>query len=332
MSRIVTITLNPAIDVYTSVEHLSSDTKLRCASERRDAGGGGINVARVIRRLGGDALAIYAAGGAVGSLLEHLVMSEGVHTLETPIDGETRESFTVVERCSGKEFRFVLPGPSITEQDLQRVLETFEGLAPQFPLYVVCSGSLPPGAPVDAYARIAVLAKKHGCRVVLDASGDALRAALQTGAVYLAKPSLNEFKELVRQPLGTTDAIVAAARGYIASGDAEIIVVTLGASGAIVVTSNQAMIAPAIAAPVVSSVGAGDSFLGALIWALDTGHALPDAFRYALAAGAASLGAEGTQLCAQADVEALLPRADLKFMPHRSDEPAIAGSDAPPSA
>jgi len=309
MSRIVTITLNPAIDVYSTVDRISPSIKMRCSAERRDPGGGGINVARVARRLGGDVMAVYAAGGATGSLLDRLVLTEGVHTLGIPIAGDTRESFTVAERASGKEFRFVLPGPMFGEGDLRRIVEAVEGLAPPHPHYVVLSGSLPPGAPEDSYARIARVAKAHGSRIVLDASGPALRAALQSRAIFLAKPSLSEFEDLVGHRLETTTAIADAAHARIAAGQAEVVVVTLGSRGALLVSGEDTLVAQAIVAPVISSVGAGDSFLGAMIWALDSGHTLLDAFRYGLAAGAASLMAPGTGLCAATDVHALVSRA-----------------------
>jgi len=322
MSRIVTITLNPAVDVYATVGRVAPGVKLRCAQERRDPGGGGINVARVVRRLGGDALAIYTSGGAIGSLLEHMILSEGVQALETPIAGQTRESFTVVENESLHEFRFVLPGPQFNQQDLQRVLDVFACLAPRFPLYLVASGSLPPGAPGDSYAQIATLAKQRGSRFVVDAGGAALRAALESGAVYLAKPSLSEFEEYVGHRLETHAAIIEAASACIAAGQAEIIVVTLAARGAIVVTANEILSAAAIPTPAVSSIGAGDSFLAAMLWALDSGCDLAQSLRYGLAAGAASLLAPGTQLCAQEDVLRLLGQAHLQ--PDRRGDAPIA--------
>lgn len=309
MSRIVTITLNPAIDVYTTVERIAPAVKMRCDSERRDPGGGGVNVARVVRRLGGDALAIYAAGGSIGAQLRQLILGEGVRAIETLINGETRESFTIAERASGQEFRFLLPGPMFGERDLEHVIEAVEGLAPPYPLYVVCSGSLPRGAPEDSYARIAKAVTAHGSRMVLDASGPALRAALNSGAIHLVKPSLSEFQELAGRRLETTSEIVTAARACVAEGQAEIVVVTLGSRGAVLVTAQQALAAEAITTPIISSVGAGDSFLGAMIWALEGGHNLVDAFRYGVAAGAASLAAPGTELCAASKVQALLPLA-----------------------
>jgi 6-phosphofructokinase 2 len=166
---------------------------------------------------------------------------------------------------------------------------------------MVASGSLPPGAPADAYARLAAIAKEQGIRLVLDASGDALRHALDEG-VYLVKPNLSELQEALHRPLKRTDEMIDAARGLIDSAKAEIVVITRGPEGALLVTRDGAWTGEAIKAQVVSSVGAGDSFLAALVWSLARGDIAETALRYGLAAGAAALLQPGTTLCQKADV------------------------------
>lgn len=173
--------------------------KLRCAAAQHDPGGGGINVARVVLTLGGEVTAIYPVGGATGQLLRRIVEKEGIHGLTFEVLDETRLSFTVLEEETGDEYRFVLPGPSLSEPEWPQCIQELRRL-PHRPGILVMSGSLPPGVPDDLYARIARMAKDWGTKLVLDSSGPALSAALQEG-MYLIKPNLRELRELTGQSL-----------------------------------------------------------------------------------------------------------------------------------
>lgn len=299
MSDVLTITLNPAVDIYSSVPRLAPVQKLRCSTERRDPGGGGVNVARVIARLGGDVSALFVAGGPIGDYLEALVRKEVPDIQVVASAGITRESFTVLEQASQQEFRFVLPGPVLSAREFEACLAAISAAAR--PKYMVASGSLPPGAPANAYARLAAMAKEQGVRLVLDASGEALRCALNEG-VYLVKPNLGELQEALHMPLKRTDEVIGAARSLIDSAKAEIVVITRGPEGALLVTRDGAWTGEAINTPVVSSVGAGDSFLAAFVWSLARGDMAETALRYGLAAGAATLLQPGTTLCQSTDV------------------------------
>lgn len=303
MASIATLTINPAVDISTSVGKIVPVHKMRCAASRYDPGGGGINAARVIRRLGGDVTAIYPVGGATGRLLHRLLDSEGMASVTFPVRNETRTSFTVLEEGTGDEYRFVLPGPPLAEAEWHRGLHEVERMHPH-PELLVMSGSLPPEVPGDFYARVARTAKAWGARLVLDASGPALSAGLAEG-VFLTKPSLRELRELTGEALDSEQSQVAACRGLVASGRAEIVALTLGDEGALLVARDRALRAPALEVKAVSTVGAGDSFLGAVVWAITAGRGLEEAFRYGLAAGSAALLTPGTELCRLADIEAL---------------------------
>ena len=207
MPAIVTLTLNPAIDVSTSTEQVTAERKLRCEAARRDPGGGGINVARVVSRLGGEALAVFTAGGFSGEQLKALIEAEGVASLAIPVNGETREDFTVVETDGGAQYRFVLPGPAMAPDEWTACLEAVTGLSP-LPAYLCASGSLPPGAPPDAFAQLADVAVVLGARLVIDTSGPPLKAALDRG-VWLVKPNLNEMRDLTGETLADEAAQVA---------------------------------------------------------------------------------------------------------------------------
>jgi 6-phosphofructokinase 2 len=295
--------MNPAVDVSTSVDRIEPVRKLRCRAERREAGGGGINVARVVHRLGGDVLAVYLAGGVVGEQLKHLVSKEGVPDLVLPVAGETRESFTVTDETTLDEYRFVMPGPTLSEGEWRTTLERIERIACAEEFLVV-SGSLPGGAPADFHAHLGQLARRCGARFVADASGAQLKAALDAG-VFLAKPNLHELQDITSRDLSDRAAQVRACRKLIEEGRAQILALTLGSSGALLVTKDEAWFSEPLAVKVVGTVGAGDSFMGALVWSISAGLSLEDGLRNAAAAGAAALLTEGTRLASPEDIQRL---------------------------
>ena len=309
MTAVHTVTMNPAVDVSTAVDRMTPVHKLRCTGAQRDPGGGGINVARVVSRLGGIARAIFPVGGATGEQLHRLVVAEGIECLVTEIADETRLSFTVLENETGNEYRFVLPGPMLGDVELQNCFDLLAAMSDR-PGMLVISGSLPRGVPDDFYARLVRLAKTWSKKVVLDTSGLALQAALTEG-VYLIKPNLREFCELTGAPLDDEETWLPACRELITTGKAEIVALTLGHRGALLAGHDFAWRAPALPIKPVSTVGAGDCFVGAMVWALAGGADMKNAFRYGVAAGSAALLTPGTGLCTREDVERLYPAVRL---------------------
>ena len=305
MSDIVTVTMNPAIDVATSVDRVEPTRKLRCKAVQRDPGGGGINVARVVRRLGGDVVAIYPEGGSIGRLLTRLVDAQGITSLAITVAEETREDFTAFDESIGDQYRFVLPGPHLSEPEWRRCLAALAALRHK-PRFVVASGSLPPGVPDDFYAQLARCAGALGAKTLLDSSGAALQEALKDG-VFLIKPNLGELRALTNAPLEDERTRIEACRRIVAAGAAEIVALSLGHEGALMVTQDGAWRAPALPVQIVSAVGAGDSFLGAMVWALASGQSLVEGFRWGVAAGSAALLTPGTELSHADDIRRLLP-------------------------
>ena len=303
MTDIVALCMNPSIDISTSVENVRPIRKLRCTAAKRDPGGGAVNVSRVVRRLGAAVTAIYPMGGNTGRLLRYLVDQEGIESLTIQAAEETREDFTVLENGTGYQFRFVLPGPHLSEREWRECLDVFASSAGQSK-FLIASGSLPPGVPDDYYAQVARIAKNTGVKLILDTFGPPLEAALKEG-VYLIKPNLHELRELVRAPLEDQEAWVEASRRLVQTGAAEIVALTLADKGALLVARDQAWRAQALHIKPVSAVGAGDSFLGGMVWSLVSGHGLETAFRYGNAAGSAAVLAPGTELCRPEDVERL---------------------------
>lgn len=300
---VVCLTMNPSVDLATDTERVVPTHKLRCSDTLHDAGGGGINVARVLTRLGGRCTALCPTGGSPGQWLERRMREEGLDSVFLPIADETRVSFTVHEHSTGAEYRFVMPGPHLSEAEWQACLGHLEQM-PDFPDLLVASGSLPPGVPTDFYARLARLCHDRGARMVLDTSGPSLSDALAEG-VYLFKPNLKELSELAGQTLEAPERWQTAARQLVLDGKAEVVALTLGHLGALLVTRDAMWRAAPLDIPVASAVGAGDSFVGGLVWALQQGQPLDQAFSWGIAAGSATLLSAGTALCKPDDVRRL---------------------------
>ena len=299
MKPIVTLTLNPAIDSSCQADEVGPVHKVRTFEERYDPGGGGINVARVIRELGGEALAVYLAGGLTGQAFTNMVDAIGLQHRAIHIRGDTRVSHTVYERSSGQEYRFVPQGPEIHDDEWQACLRELEGL--EFD-YLVASGSLPKGVPDDFYARVARMVSDKGARFVLDTSGAALKRALECG-VYLVEPNLRELESVVGRSLREPAEQEEAARQLIARGRAEVVTLSLGADGALLATGAGCRRLHAPKVKPKSAVGAGDSFVGAMTIGLAQGRPPEDAFALAVATGTATVLTMGTELCRREDVE-----------------------------
>ena len=303
MQPIVTLTMNPALDIATATDRVVPAHKLRCAAPRYDPGGGGINVARGVHALGGGAIAIFPAGGAAGEMIRHLLEQEGVAHHPIAIAGFTRESLAVDERETGRQYRFILPGPEISERDQERCLDELSLLAPKAD-FIVASGSLPLGVSGDFYARVTELAKTLGKRLILDTSGSALKKA--GGGIYLLKPSLRELEDLSGREIRSEGDQERAARQIVERGRSEVVVLSLGAEGALLATADGCERFAAIPVETArSTVGAGDSMLAGIVLGLSRGLPLHEAVRFGMAAGAAALFGVGTELCRRADVERL---------------------------
>ena len=303
MPEILTLTANPALDIATTTEVIELSRKLRCEAPHYDPGGGGINIARAAHMLGGDALAVYAAGGASGQMIEALLHQEGVSNIAVPVPGITRESLAVVERQSGKQYRFLLPGPELCAHDQERLLDALAGQLTSRTRIVVASGSLPPGVPTSFYRRVADLSRERGASFALDSSGEALIGA-GTG-IFLIKASLRELGQLRGLAIAGDAAQEEAARAVITEGRCEALVVSLGADGALLATRNECRRFPAARVAAIGSVGAADSMLAGILVALTRGWELAEAVRFGVAAGSAALLRPGTELCRREDAEHL---------------------------
>lgn len=304
MTQILTITMNPALDLSTAVDEVRHTSKLRCEPMHRRAGGGGVNVARELHRLGAEVLAFYTAGHSTGRVMWSLLQQEGVACHPFPIAGSPRESFTILERSSGHEYRFVLPGPELSTQEWEGALLEIGRLCQPQSL-VVASGSLPPGVPADFFARVARVVQAEQGMLVVDTSGEPLRAAMAQG-VFMLKPSLHELRDVLHQPLPSLHAVRDAAIEMVASGRAQIVVVSMGEQGALMACQQGCWYAPPLHVSVHSAVGAGDSFVAGMVWALAAHESAVQAFAKGVACATATLQSEGSGLGDSAQVLALL--------------------------
>lgn len=302
MTKIITLTVNPTIDKSTSVDAVASEIKLRCASPQYEPGGGGINVSRAISKLGGDSLAIYTAGGGTGQHLNSLLEREGIPIKPIAISGMTRENLTVYEETTGLQYRFGMPGPNITEWRA-----CIEACFSQDAEYLVASGSLAPKMPIDFYQQLALRAKEKNIKLIVDTSGEALEACAEAG-VFMLKPNLRELEILSGKKFQSEEQMVEIAQELIRDGMSEAFVISVGAQGAMLITADNTVKMRPPVVPVQSKVGAGDSMVGGIVWALGNGESLETSVRYGIAAGSAAVMTPGTELCRYDDVMNIFKR------------------------
>jgi 6-phosphofructokinase 2 len=303
MTRIITITLNPALDKSITVKALIPEKKLKANNVKTEPGGGGVNVSRALHKLGLDSEAFYLAGGYTGSEFTALLDKEGVKGRPLEIKGDTRENFIVLDTDSGKQYRFGMDGPTVKESEWLQVLERIK--IENDIQYIVASGSLPPGIPPHFFKQLSALASQKKAKLIVDTSGQALIDAVQEG-VFMIKPNLGELAALhgATENLSFEDAI-SAANKLIVANSCEMIAVSMGGEGALLITRNGQYHAKPPEVKVQSTVGAGDSMLAGLLFALVAGYSEVDMLRFGVAAGTAATIHPGTELCNKADADQL---------------------------
>lgn len=299
--QIVTLTVNSALDISTAVDKMLPEIKLRCEAPHYDPGGGGVNVARVIKRLGHEALAIFQSSGSSGAMIEKLLQTEGVPNQPLATKEWTRESITVFDKASSQQYRFVMPGPTLSQQECASFYQAIQDL-PTKPEFVVASGSLPPGAPLTFYADLAKLAKELNFKLIVDTSGPSLASAVEQG-VFLIKPNLKELSALTGKEEVIQEEQEAMAMQLIESGKCEIVAVSLGARGAMLASKEGIEYATPPTVTVRSTVGAGDSMVAGMVLALAQNWNYKQVLRYGVACGTATTMNTGTTLCRKEDVD-----------------------------
>jgi len=292
-----TLTLNPSADVSVEVDYWRPNDKMRASVSRWDPGGGGINVARVMRNLGFDSLAIHTAGGPEGSRLNHALDRIGLHHRSIEIREPTRISILIAERQTDARFTLTLPGPTISPAECAACLAAVSACGASRGT-VIASGSLPPGAPHEFYAEAAKMVAEDGGRFILDASGQALLSALKR-SIFLVKVNQGELAEIAGRPVEDRAAVIACGRDLLSRLPLEYLAVTLGGEGAVLISRTEAAFSAAPQIKVRSPIGAGDSFLAALVIGFFNDQPLQRALDFAVGVGTAAAAAGGARSFSQ---------------------------------
>jgi 6-phosphofructokinase 2 len=301
--KVLTITFNPTVDKSCTVENIQPEKKLRCSKPVYEAGGGGINVSRGLQRLGISSVALYPSGGRTGELLEELLTNEKVNSLTLPVKTETRENFIVVDTSNNNQYRYGMPGDSLTPKEADALHEAILGISP-LPEIAVISGSLPEGLTTAFLIKLVKELKAKNVKVIADTSGDALTAILKEG-VYLVKPNIGELSKFIGKEELDNESADEAAKELINKGAAEIVAVSMGPQGAYIVTKDENVHVPAPSVKKLSTVGAGDSMVAGMVAVLAKGGSITEMGRMGVACGSAATMSKGTGLFTKENAEKL---------------------------
>ena len=312
MPEVITLTLNPCVDVSTTTAQVVPTHKLRCSAPVQTPGGGGVNVARYLTRLGHDALAMHTAGGDNGDLLRQLLRAEGVSQMTLLIAEPTRQSLHVLSQSTGEDYRFVMPGPCLSPQEWGACLQAWQEQLTMRPKVVVLSGSLPEGVPPDTYAQLLRRCRDHAFTVV-DASGLALHHALAAG-VGLVKPSLGELRAYTGLGLQDRAEQIEAVQTLVAQQRAQVVVLSLGEEGALLATQDALLQVNAPANKVMSAVGAGDSLVAGLVSGFLQAWSWAESLAWASAVSAATVSHAPGQPWTKKDPLTFRPRVLLQTL------------------
>jgi 6-phosphofructokinase 2 len=306
---IATVTLNPSLDKTVSVEKLVVDEANRWTSLRRDPGGKGINVSRVIHELGGETIAYGFIGGFDGEALKHLLRQQGVPFEFTPIKGEIRSNFIITDSETRRQTRIDAPGPNISRNELRKLIDKITRIKSK-PDFLVLAGSVPPGVPADIYRQLIEKAKENGIKTVLDSDNKWLKEGIKAKPNVI-KPNVHEAEELLEVQLRDELAIIKAVKALVSKG-IEVAAISRGKDGIIVATKEKILKLTSPQVEVRSTVGAGDSAIAGLVLKLSQGHRIEKASQWAAAAGTAATLTPGTELCRREDVERLFPQVKVE--------------------
>ncbi len=307
MRDILTVTLNPALDLATKVGAVVSNVKLRCEPARLDPGGGGINVSRAVRILGGASRTFVVLGGHNGEHMAKLMTEAGLDLIVHPSRGETRSSLSVIDKRTGDQYRFMLPGPEWTALDITATRASITAAAQPGGLAVL-SGSIPPGVPDGIYLDLARALNARGVDVVVDTSGPALHvmAAATDRAAHVLRMNQEEADDLAGHHLRDLAETADFTSSLVEKGAARIVIVARGPEGSVLATEGLRLHSRAAEVPVRSKVGAGDTFVGAFTHGLALEEPLDRALTRGVAAASAAVMSEGTSLCTREDAEGLM--------------------------
>ena len=301
---IATVTLNPSLDRHVAVENLILDDTNRWVSFKREPGGKGINVSRVVKELGGATTAYGFVGGFAGRTLKSVLRQQGVPCDFTPIRAEIRRNFIITDLKTHCQTRISAPGPRISAGELEKLVVKITSIKPK-PRYIVMAGSVPPGVPYYIYRDLIQKMKGLGITTVLDSADLWLQEGIKARP-DVVKPNVREAQTAMGVELSNEQDIIHAVKTLI-SGGIGIAAISRGRGGMIIGDKDAVYKVVPPNVDVMSTVGAGDSTVAGLIFKLSNNGSLEEASRFAVATGTASTLTPGTELCHMRDVERLLP-------------------------
>jgi 1-phosphofructokinase family hexose kinase len=312
---ILTVTLNPAVDHQIFVDELKLHDTNRVARTEIDAGGKGVNLSRVFAELGGNTLATGFLGGSAGAAVKRVLDLQGVDCDFVEIAGETRTNISVEDNSGKAPTTFNSKGPLISEFEFADLLTHVDRLC-RGASWVCMGGSLPPGCAVNSFHELGRLAKKHGCKVLLDADGDPCLEGMRCGPDFI-KPNSKEASRLLGRPVHSTEEAIQGARDLLAMlpNPNAIVVISRGEEGAVLACAEGVFLGQTAKVEAKSTIGSGDSFLGGMLWAMESGQDLATAFRWGLAAGAATAITDGTEIARKLVTQVLFEHCSVVPVP-----------------
>lgn len=288
---IITVTLNPAVDKTVEVDNCTIDSVNRVSSIKLDAGGKGINVSKVVKSLGGESVALGVLAGGTGKFIKNYLDNEEIKNDFSFVPGETRTNIKIVDKVKGTNTDINEPGSSISEEDIKKIKEKVFSNAKQEDILVL-SGSVPQGVEKNIYELWIKEAKDLGVKTILDADGELLKQGILSGP-YLIKPNIHELEKLFGVKIDGIPQVINLCQNIFDYG-VNIIAVSLGAEGALFMNKEKTIFAHGIKVKVKSTVGAGDSMVAALAFALDKGYSFEKAVTLSVASATAGVMTEGT--------------------------------------
>ena len=309
---IYTVTLNPALDKTVEIPSLTIDAVNRITTMRTDPGGKGINVSKVISKLGGKSIASGILGGDTGRAILSALKEMELETCFHFVNGETRTNMKVIDPVSRTNTDINEPGVTVSEEILSGLLKELLEIVREDDI-VVISGSMPKGSPKETYFTWTKAFNAKGAKVLLDADGELLKAGLKASP-YLIKPNNHELSAFVGRTLETPEELAVTAREIMKEYGIAKVVVSMGGDGALYVTKDESIYAEGLKVPVGSTVGAGDSVVAALAGAEESGMSMEETVRLSTATGAANVMCSGTQAAEFEVIKDLIPKVVFRHI------------------
>ncbi len=302
--NILTVTVNPALDTSAKVDGLIAEQKMRCHSIAHEAGGGGVNISRILTRLSVPNTCLFTSGGDNGRRLEEMLAEEAITTLPVPVSTSTRENLAVVDTLSNAQYRLGMPGSPLSETEQSHIITTIKGHLKENDILAL-SGSLTENMSDNFYETVVRAVRELKVKVLIDTSGSALQRALDE-PLFLIKPNQRELAHLAGKDFMSNKEQEAFVMQLVESGKVEHVAVSLGARGAFLASREGIVYQSSPSIPVRSTIGAGDSMVAGLLYGFSHGLGLQETLKYGVACGAATTMTEGTSLSSKTSIEHVL--------------------------